>query len=114
MLTECQRMRGGATLLPQQGRGPRREGQQGGEGPSRRGGRDLREAGRRSKEEEEEEEEEGGGGRRRGPGPVVRRYASPALRLPKPQREATQNKASQNLEGPTFPGGRTPGPGAGR
>ena len=41
--------------------------------------------------------------------PVVRRYATPALRLPKPQHQATQNKASQNLEWPRFPGRRTPG-----
>ena len=53
----------------------------------------------------------GGCGARRGlagrlPGwePAVRHYATPALRLAKPQPKATQNKASQNLEGPSFPG----------
>ena len=46
-------------------------------------------------------------GVRRWPG--VRHYATPALRLTKPQPKATQDKASQNLEWPSFPGWRTPG-----
>ena len=41
--------------------------------------------------------------------PGARHCATPALRLTKPQHKATQNKASQNLEWPSFPGWRTPG-----
>ena len=66
-----------------------------------------------------QEEEESGAGEAATPpdqAPGVRHYATPALRLPKPQPKATQNKASQNLEGPRFPGklfraGGRPAPG---